>query len=254
MLINYQKKENIAVITLNRPGHGNAINTKMVQELADIGKEICFDNGVRIIVLTGEGKDAFSVGTDPEELIIWEKGNELPKRLSISSLVVTMDRPVLAAINGDALGQGLELALACDLRICGGNGRFAMPQVSHGVIPWDGGTQLLARLIGRGKAIEMILTGETIDAREAYRIGLVHKVIPIEELMPTVMRMAREMASKAPISLKFCKEAIYKGVDMTLDQGLHLESDLYSLIHTTRDRIEGIMAFRERRAAKFEGK
>lgn len=254
MMINYQKKENIAVITFNRPDHGNAISTEMAEKFADIRKEICFDNDVRVTVLTGEGKEAFSVGTDPEELIIWENGSELQKKLSIASLVVTMDRPALAAINGDALGQGLELALACDLRICGENARFAMPQVAHGEIPWDGGTQLLSRLIGRGKAIEMILTGETIDAREAYRIGLVHKVTPLEELMPTVMKMAKEMASKAPISLKYSKEAIYKGMDMTLDQGLHLESDLYSLIHTTRDRTEGIMAFREKRAPKFEGK
>lgn len=254
MMITYQKKENIAIITLNRPNFGNAINTKMAEIFADFRKEICFDDDVRVIILTGEGKEAFSIGTDPEELSFWENGGELQKRLSIASPVAAIDRPVLAAINGDALGQGLELALACDLRICGENARFAMPQVVRGEIPWDGGTQLLPRLIGRGKAIEMILTGKTIDAREAYRIGLVHKVTPLAELMPTVVNMAEKMASKAPISLKYSKEAISKGMDMTLEQGLHLESDLYSLLHTTRDRTEGVTAFREKRTPRFEGK
>jgi enoyl-CoA hydratase/carnithine racemase len=225
----------------------------MAEKMADILKEICFDHEIRVVIITGQGKEAFSIGTDPEELSFSGNERELKEKLSIVSMVAAVDRPILAAINGDALGQGLELALACDMRICGENARFAMPQIVQGEIPWDGGTQLLPRLIGRGKAIEMILTGETIDAREAYRIGLVHRVIPLEELMPTIMKMAEEIASKAPLSLKYCKEAIYKGMDMTLEQGLRLEADLYFLLHTTRDRTEGITAFRERRTPKFAG-
>lgn len=252
-LIHYQKSENIVIITLNRPNSRNAINTQMAEKLAEVVEEIRFDRDIKVMILTGEGREAFSIGTDPEEFLSSESQRDFKEKISIASKVAAVDRPIIAAINGDALGQGLELALACDLRICGKNARFAMPQVVQGEIPWDGGTQLLPRLIGPGKAIEMILTGETIDAREAYRIGLVHRVIPLEELMPTVMKMAEEIASKAPLSLKYSKEAIYKGIDMTLEQGLRLEAELYFLLHTTRDRTEGINAFREKRTPKFAG-
>jgi enoyl-CoA hydratase/carnithine racemase len=146
------------------------------------------------------------------------------------------------------------MVLACDLRIAAETARFGLPQIKAGLIPGNGGTQRLARLAGRGKALEMILTGETIDAREAYRVGLVNKVAPLQELMSTVMGMAREMASKGSIALRYTKEAVYQGMDLTLEQGLRLEADLYLLIHTTKDRIEGITAFREKRAPKFEGK
>ena len=173
---------------------------------------------------------------------------------SVSEPIARIDRPVIAAIQGDAIGQGLEMALACDLRIAAETSRFGLPQIKAGLIPWDGGTQRLARLVGRGKALEMILTGETIDAREAYRVGLVNKVVPSQELMSTVMSMAREMATKGSIALRYTKEAVYQGMDLILEQGLRLEADLYLLIHTTKGRTEGIKAFREKRVPKFEGK
>jgi enoyl-CoA hydratase/carnithine racemase len=146
------------------------------------------------------------------------------------------------------------MALACDIRIAGETSRFGLPQIKKGLIPWDGGTQRLTRLVGRGKALEMILTGETMSAEEAYRFGLVSQVVPPKELMAIVMKMAREMASKGSIALRYTKEAVYQGMDLTLEQGLRLEADLYLLIHTTKDRTEGIKAFREKRVPKFEGK
>jgi enoyl-CoA hydratase/carnithine racemase len=156
-------------------------------------------------------------------------------------------------IGGDAIGLGLELALACDIRIAADTAHFGFPHIKEGLIPWDGGTQRLSRVVGQAKAMEMILTGEVIDAEEAYRIGLLSKVVPAEELMPVTIDMAREMASKGPIALRYAKEAIQKGMDLTLEQGLRLEADLYFLLHTTKDRTEGITAFREKRTPEFEG-
>jgi len=146
------------------------------------------------------------------------------------------------------------MALACDIRISAESSRFGMPLIQAGLIPWDGGTQRLARLVGRGKALEMILTGKTISAQEAQRIGLVNQVVSSQDLMGTTIKMAREMASKGSVALKYTKEAVYQGIDLTLEQGLRLEADLYLLIHTTKDRTEGIRAFREKRVPKFEGK
>jgi enoyl-CoA hydratase/carnithine racemase len=161
---------------------------------------------------------------------------------------------VIAAINGDATGQGLELALACDIRVATEASHFGLPHIKKGLIPWDGGTQRLSRLVGSGKTLEMILTGEMIDAQEALRIGLVNKVVPREELMKAVTGLAQEMASKGPIALRYAKEAIHKGMDLTLEQGLRLEADLYLLLHTTKDRSEGIKAFREKKVPRFEGR
>jgi enoyl-CoA hydratase len=168
--------------------------------------------------------------------------------------IAKLDQPVVAAISGDAIGQGLELVLACDIRIASETSRFGLPQIESGVIPRDGGTQRLSRLVGKGKALEMILTGEIIDAQEALRIGLVHKVVPTKDLTEVTMKMAKEMASKGPIALRYTKEAVYKGMDMILEQGLRLEADLYLLIHTSKDRTEGIQAFRVKKTPRFEGK
>ena len=168
--------------------------------------------------------------------------------------IVDLIIPSIAAINGDAIGIGLELALACDLRICTETAHFAMNHIMYGGIPWDGGTQRLSRIVGRGKAMEMILTGEVIDAQEAHSIGLVHRVIPDDEILTVVMDTAREIASKGPIAVRYAKEAIRKGMDLTLEQGLRLEADLYFLLHTTSDRTEGIKAFQEKRSPRFEGR
>lgn len=250
----YEKKESVGIIVIARQNFKNAINDQMVSELTDIRNEINRDNDVKVVILTGAGQEAFSVGTDEKEFFPNEDRLIQVERLSLASIVGTFECPAIAAINGDAFGQGFELGLACDLRICSENSRFAMTQVTDGEIPWDGGTQRLSRLVGKGKALELILTGETIDAQEAFRIGLVSKVVRSDELMVVTMNMAREMASKGSIALRYAKEAIHKGMDLTLEQGLRLEADLYLLIHTTKDRTEGIQAFREKKTPKFEGR
>jgi enoyl-CoA hydratase/carnithine racemase len=252
--VSLQKVDHVMVVNLNdiviaRPGIA-----RLSDELTEICAEIAWDEEVRVIVITGSGEKSFSLGTGLNRTVSGCNQEEEIKFFSIAEPIARMDRPVIATIRGDAFGQGLEMALACDIRIAAETSRFGLPQINAGLIPWDGGTQRLPRLVGREKAIEMILTGETIDAKEAYRVGLVNKVVPPEKLMSTVMSMAREMASKSSIALRYTKEAVYQGMDLTLEQGLRLEADLYLLIHTTKDRTEGIKAFREKRVPKFEGK
>jgi enoyl-CoA hydratase len=249
-----KKIESIAILSLNRPEARNAINFQLASEFRDFMENICRDEEIKVLIITGEGEEAFSSGTDREGLNLEEALSIDSKGLSISSIVGSFPFPTIAAINGDAFGQGLELAISCDLRISAKEARFSMPQVIFGEIPWDGGTQRLARIIGKGKALEMILTGEIIDSQEAYRIGLVNRVVPRKDLMEDAISLGKEMAKKAPLSLRFAKEAVCKGIDLTLEQGLRLEADLYFLLHTTHDRIEGIRAFIEKRPPNFKGR
>ena len=167
--------------------------------------------------------------------------------------MAALEAPLIAAVNGPAIGQGLELALACDIRIAGEGARFAMPQVPAGVLPWDGGTQRLPRIVGRGRAMEMLMTGREVDAREALDMGLVHEVVPHAELAARVQALAESIAAAAPIALRYTKEAVLRGVDMGLDAGLRLEADLNILLQSTADRAEGVRAFLERRAPRFRG-
>jgi enoyl-CoA hydratase len=247
----YRKREQIVSITLNRPEVGNAIDAHLAGELRDICFEISQDEEVLVVTISGAG-GAFCIGTDWGGSVASE--NEQRKLLSVAGAVAGLRCPVIAAINGDAIGQGLELALACDFRIAVDTARLGLPQIISGLIPWDGGTQRLPLLVGRAKAMEMICMGESISAEEAYRFGLVNQVVLVEELPPLIADMARVMASSAPLALKYAKEAINKGLDLTLEQGLRLEADLYLLLQTTMDRTEGIKAFRQKRQPKFEGK
>ena len=240
----YTKKDHIAHITLNRPEAGNIINQQLAQELEDVCRGINQDEDIYVVVLTGAGDKAFC------------KGSQLEKSgagYSAATAIASINRPVIAAINGDALGQGLELALSCDIRLASDKARFGFPQVAQGLIPFDGGTQRLPRIVGRGKALELILTAETITAEEAVEIGLVSKVVSGANLAAEAEALAKTMAAKGPIALRYIKEAVNKGLDLTLEQGLRLEADLYFLLHTTADRTEGITAFLEKRPPQFKG-
>ena len=248
------KKDAVATITLSRPNAGNCITTRVVAELKSLRRDICRDKTVRVVVITGNGRDVFCAGTDWAEFDTFENGLNRIELFSAAAVIEGFECPTIAAINGNVFGQGLEVALACDLRICSQTAALGMPRVTDGKMPWDGGTQRLARLVGRAKALELLLLGETIDAREARRVGLVHQIVAPAELMRVVGDMAHKMATKSPISMAYVKEAIQKGMDLTLEQGLRLEADLYYLIHTTADRAEGIKAFREKRRPRFEGK
>jgi len=251
--LNFRKEEFIGIITLNRPDRGNAITAEIAAGLREISEEIGWDSDVRVLVVTGAGAD-FCRGADPEACSTFGSREELIAGLSVASIIGALNRPVIAAVNGDALGQGLELALACDLRISSESARFALNQVIQGEMPWDGGTQRLPRLIGRTRSLEMILLARSVTAQEALKMGLVNRVLPPEKVLPEVMSMARELADKGPMAVRLAKEAIHKGLDLTLEQGLRLEADLYFLLHTTHDRAEGIEAFRAKRPPRFTGK
>ena len=239
----YDKKGPIGFITLNRPQVGNAINARMARELDEVCRNIDQDEEISAVILMAAGEN-FCSGCERGE---WEVAGEAPRA------VAGLERVVIAAINGDALGEGLELALACDIRVAAEGARFCLPHTAYGLIPGGGGTQRLPRLVGRGKALEMILTAEPIDAEEAFRTGLVNKVVPSEQLLQEVEELAKRITPKGPIALRFCKEAVNKGLDLTLEQGLRLEADLYFLIQTTQDRMEGIRSFLEKRSPQFRG-
>ncbi|MFH1651733.1 MAG: enoyl-CoA hydratase-related protein [Chloroflexota bacterium] len=237
----YSCEEHVAIVTLNRPERGNLLGVPMAQELAEVCARIDRDEEVHAVIITGAG-DAFCQGA-AEDL----------RGISPAGAVAAIRCPVLAALNGDALGQGLELALSCDVRLAAATARLGLPAVAQGEIPSDGGTQRLPRIVGRGKALELLFTGEIITAPAAEAIGLVSRSVPPEELMPAVRELARNLADRAPYSLKFAKEAVNKGMDLTLEQGLRLEADLYFLLQTTADRTEGIRAFLEKRQPRFRG-
>ena len=254
----YTKKEHIATITLNRPREDNVINQQLAEELEEVCQQVNQDDTVYVVVITGAGDKAFCGGSELEKSLrtsgIPARAGDLGRQYEVAKAVASIDRPVIAAINGDALGQGLELALSCDIRIASNKARFGFPEVASGLIPMDGGTQRLPRIVGRGKALELIFTAETINADEALEIGLVSKVVAQKDLASEVEGLAQSIASKAPIALRYIKEAVSKGLDLTLEQGLRLEADLYFLLHTTADRTEGIRAFLEKRTPKFKGK
>ena len=212
------------------------------------------DDDIRLVVITGEG-DVFCGGDEVlagiRESI--EETRQYLKSLQVTPALNQLDKPLIAAINGDALGHGLEIALACDLRISSDNAKFGIPGVNFGTMPYDGGTQRLPRLIGRARATEMLFTGRVIDGPEALRIGLIHKMFSSADLLDMSNSVADDLAKMAPIALKYVKEAIKKGMDMTLDQGLRLEADLNIILQTTYDRAEGVSSFLERRPPEFTG-
>lgn len=239
----YAKKDHIARVTLNRPDADNVVNRQLARELEDVCREVNQDDDIYVVIITGAGDKGFCGGGE-----VGESGAPY----NVAAAIAGIDRPVIAAVNGDALGQGAELALSCDIRLVSQRARFGFSQVASGSIPVDGGTQRLPRIVGKGKALELILTADTISAGEALEIGLVSAVVPPEKLAAEAETLARTIASKGPVALRFAKEAVNKGLDLTLEQGLRLEADLYFLLHTTADRTEGIKSFLEKRTPGFK--
>jgi enoyl-CoA hydratase len=253
----YDVKDQIARITFNRPNVLNALNAKTVEELGDCLERIERDNSVRVIIFTGAGEKAFVAGADINELAKRTPvdgkefsvfGNRILHRLE------TMGKPSIAAINGFALGGGCELALGCSMRIASKNAKLGQPEVKLGLLPGFGGSQRLSRLCGKGVAHELILTGEMITADEALRIGLVNRVVELADLLPTAESIAKKIIANAPLAVKYAMEAIEHGMDMTLEEGLFLESTLFGLCCATEDMHEGTRAFIEKRSAKFQGR
>jgi enoyl-CoA hydratase len=250
-------KDRIAFITINRSDKLNALNAQCKSELKELFTSIRNDHDVDAVIITGSGEKAFVAGTDIGELISLnaESGKEFAERgQSIFDLIQHLGKPVIAAVKGYALGGGCELALACHLRICSENAKFGQPEVNLGVIPGYGGTQRLARLVGIGKATEMILTGNQIDAREALRIGLVNNVVPQAELLATAESFARTILSKGQLAVRMSLKAINATMEMPLSEGLKVEAALFGECCSTEDAKEGINAFLQKRKPMFKGK
>jgi enoyl-CoA hydratase len=254
--IRYELTDGIATITLNRPAVHNAMNERMREELTAVFGEVVRSEDARVVVVTGTGERAFSAGADIREFVAPQvpvRFRDGRRRVDFRAAMDRCPQPIIAAIRGFALGGGLELALACDIRIAGEDSQLGLTEVNLAIIPGGGGTQRLPRLVGRGKALEMILTGGRIDAREALRIGLVERVVPATEVLSSAQALARTLAEKAPVALRYAKEAVVKGLGLPLEDGLRLENDLATLLRTTDDRIEGAKAFLEKRKPRFTG-
>jgi enoyl-CoA hydratase len=253
----YEKRDGIAFVTFNRPKVLNALNRKTIEELQHALLDARDDGAVRVVILTGSGDKAFVAGADINELAQQTAVNG--KEFSIFGqgvlrLLETMGKPSICAINGFALGGGCELALSCSMRIATKNAKLGQPEVKLGIIPGYGGSQRLARLCGKGVAHELCLTGEMITAEEAQRIGLVNHVYESAELLPAAEAMAKKIIEKAPLAVKYCMEAIERGVEMPQEEGLFLEATLFGLCCATDDMREGTKAFLEKRPAVFRGK
>lgn len=253
--LSYTKLDTIAWLRLCRPETGNCLTPALDEEFAAFCTNVEEDDGISLVVLTGSG-DIFcrglayssQSGATAAQSIRAQFGElHSPKALA------AITKPTLAAINGNALGVGLEMALACDLRVATAGAHFGFPQIAEGLIPFGGGTQRLPRIIGQAKALELVLTGELIDAAEAQRIGLVSEVVPESAFATRIDEILQGLLGKGPIALRLGKEAVHKAMDLTLDQGLRLEEDLYALLQTTRDRAEGVQAFLEKRKPEFTG-
>jgi enoyl-CoA hydratase/carnithine racemase len=251
-----KKKGHLAYVSLCRPAEGNSLNQQALTELAAAAAAINNDPDCYVAVLTGEG-DVFCSGWEVSKITA-ETPLEWARRERISSdsfsFLSNLSRPIIAAINGDALSAGLELALACDVRVCSENARFGLPETGFGLLPMGGGTQRLPRAVGRAKALEMVLTGEIIDAAEALRVGLVSKVVPQARLMAEAEALATEIAGRGPVAIRYAKEAVLRGVEMPLEQALRFETDLTIILQTTEDRAEGVSAFLEKRNPRFKGR
>ncbi|MCI0548870.1 MAG: enoyl-CoA hydratase-related protein [Candidatus Rokubacteria bacterium] len=255
--VRYEVAEGVATVTLDRPDVHNAMNNAMRRELTEIFGAIRADEAVRVVLVAGAGERAFSAGADIREFTAPQAPTEFRdsrRRLDFRSELERCPQPIVAAIRGHCFGGGLELALACDIRVAADDARLGLTEIDLAIIPGGGGTQRLPRLVGRGKALEMILTGARIPAAEALRIGLVERVVPAGELLDHARALARTLAEKAPIALRYAKEAVTAGLAMSLGDGLRLEGDLSTFLRATEDRLEGARAFLEKRRPRWSGR
>jgi len=253
----FEKRAPIAFVTVNRPTVLNALNRKTVEELLDCFVKVRDDAEVRVAILTGSGEKSFVSGADINELARQTplEGKEFSLfGQSVFALMEHLGKPVIAAVNGYALGGGCELAMACTLRLASDNAKFGQPEVKLGIMAGYGGTQRLARLVGKGMAMQILLTGDLVSAQDALRIGLVNQVTPLAELMPAAETLAKKIAANAPLAVKFTMEAVHHGMEMPQEEGLFLEATLFGLCCATEDMREGTKAFLEKRPAKFTGR
>jgi len=253
----YEKKGSIVYVTLNRPKVLNALNQRTWENLQTAFEDARDDAEVRGIILTGAGDKAFIAGADISELahvtaVEAEKSSSYGQ--AVLDLIENLGKPVIAAVNGFALGGGCETAMACTIRVASENAKFGQPEVKLGLIPGGGGTQRLPRLVGKGRALQLILSGEIINAQEAYRIGLVNEVVPAADLMTRAEAILKRIFSNAPLAVKYSLEAVNKGLETSQAEGLSLEASLFGLCAGTEDKKEGTQAFLQKRAAQFQGR
>jgi enoyl-CoA hydratase/carnithine racemase len=255
--LKFETKNHIAYVTINRPEKLNALNMAVMEELRAAFTAIKADTDVRVAILTGSGEKAFVAGADIGEL---SKHNTVSakeythKGQSVLDLIENLGKPVIACVNGFALGGGCELAMACTMRIASDNAKLGQPEVKLGIMAGYGGTQRLPRLVGKGVAMQLLLTADTISAAEAYRIGLVNEVVPLADLIKRAEEIAAKIIANAPLAIQYTMEAVNHGREMTLPEGLYLEATLFGVCCATEDKNEGTKAFLEKRAAQFTGK
>jgi len=249
-----EKDGAVGIITLNRPQQLNALSYDLVKELAVAVEALDQDAEIRVMILTG-GEKVFAAGADIKEMADAGPFDErLQGRLSFRDRINKISKPIIAAVSGYALGGGCELAMSCDIIIASETARFGQPEINLGTIPGSGGTQRLARTVGKHRAMEMVLTGEFIDATEAQRLGLVNQVVPVELLLEEAMEIAEKIAAKPPLAVELAKEAILKAFNSPLDEGLEFERKCFYLLFGSEDRREGMKAFLEKRKPQFKGK
>lgn len=252
-----EKRDGVGIVTVNRPDKLNALNRKTMEELDAAFTALGADAEVRGVILTGSGEKAFVAGADIGELAAQSpvEGKDFSIRGQMTlDKIEGLGKPVIAAVNGFALGGGCELAMACHLRIASDNAKLGTPEVKLGIMCGYAGTQRLSRLVGKGRALEILLSGEMVDAQEAFRIGLVNRVVAKDKLLAEAEGLLRKMLANGPVSLRFTLEAVNGGLEMPFAQAQHVEATLFGLICTTEDMKEGTRAFLEKRLAKFQGK
>lgn len=252
-----EKENGIGIITLNRPKALNALNAATIYEMDGLLDIIAKDDSIKIVIVTGSGEKAFVAGADITEMKSMSaiEGRNWGKLAqSVFNKLENIPQPVIAAVNGFALGGGCELAMACDIRIASEKAKFGQPEVTLGITPGFGGTQRLPRLVGKGRAKELLFTGDMIDANEAYRIGLANKVVAADELLTAAKAMATKIMSRGPVAVQLCKAAVNEGLDMDLDSGIAYEAEVFGLCFATVDQKEGMTAFVEKRKADFISK